>query len=93
MNNIILKYEYIINKIRFLKGVFVHKGKITPSTTNSINTGAFSNGQCSLAQNNMYVDNNMIVDTWEYLESALVTSIEVLFALLGFLDKSAHKSL
>lgn len=40
----------------------------------------------------MFVDDNLMANTWEYLRLALAASIEVLFILLGYSEEYLRKS-
>ena len=51
------------------------------------------NRVCRPIQNSMHIDNNIIVDIWDYLKPVLAVSIEALFILLSFPDNNIHKSL
>ena len=44
-------------------------------------------------QNAMFVDDNLMVDTWENLKPALATSVEALFILLGYPEEELKKVL
>ena len=43
-------------------------------------------------QNAMFVDDNLMADTWEHLTSTLAASVEALFILLGFPEETMKKS-
>ena len=40
----------------------------------------------------MFVDDNLMADTWEHLRPALAASVEALFMLLGFPEEHIRKS-
>lgn len=40
----------------------------------------------------MFVDDNLMANTWEYLRLSLATSVEVLFILLGYSEEYLRKS-
>ena len=43
-------------------------------------------------QNAMFVDDNLMANTWEHLRPTLATSVEALFILLGFPEETLRKS-
>ena len=72
--------------------MFQYKGKITQATPDSINQGIIHNRVEDPTENNMYIDDNLVVDTWERLRITLACSIETLFDILGYPEKYLYKS-
>ena len=69
--------------IKFTQDVFKHNEDFIQTTPDSINKGVIDNGVRAPINNAMFVDDNLITDTQEYLRLALATSIKALFILLG----------
>ena len=56
-----------------------------------MNKGVFANGKRGITKNAMFVDDNLIADTWEYLKPTLATSAEALFMLLDYPNEKLRK--
>ena len=90
--DLIAKYSYLIDKIPLPNDVFQYQRKIMSTILDSINTGFIHNRVEELTANNMYVDDNLMVNIQKCLCITLACSIEALFNILGYLDETIRKS-
>ena len=86
------KHKDLLNLIQFPENIFQSKDKFVQATPDSINTGVIENGIRLPTQNVMFVDDNLMADTWEYLRPTLAASVEALFILLEFPEETLRKS-
>ena len=76
-------HKNILDLIKFPEDVFKPKEDFIQDAPDSINKGVIENGVRSPTQNAMFVDDSLMVDTWEHLRPSLASSAEALFVLLG----------
>ena len=62
------------------------------ATADNVNKGVFTDGKRGPTKNTMFVDDNLMADTWEHLKPALAASAESLFMLLDFPDEKLRWS-
>ena len=72
--------------------MFQYADHLIPAIADSINSGIIHNQVEAPTKNNIYVDNNLLVDTWNRLKIALACSIESLYDILGYPDETLRKS-
>ena len=65
---------------------------LIPAVADSINSSVLHNGVEAPTENNMYMNDNLLVDTWDRLKIALACSIESLYDILGYPDETLRKS-
>ena len=54
-----------------------------PTIVDSINNGVIQNRIGTPTKNNMYVNDNLLIDIWDRLKIALVYSIEALYNIFA----------
>ena len=86
------KHEDLLNLIKFPEDAFHPKEEFIQATPDSKNKGVIVDGVHLPTQNAMFVDDNLMADTWENLRPALAASVEALFILLGFPEEELRKS-
>ena len=92
MKEIEERHKELINLIKFPADAFKCENKITPATADKVNKGVLLNGKRGPTKNTMFVDDNLMADTWEYLKPALAASAEALFMLLDYPNEKLRKS-
>ena len=85
------KNEDLLNLIQFPKHIFKPKDSFVQATLDSINTGVKENRIRLPTQNAIFVDDNLMANTWEHLKPTLAASLEALFILLGFPEETMRK--
>ena len=86
------KHKDLLDLIKFPDDVFNPREEFTQATPDSKNKGVIEDGVCLSTHNFIFVDDNLMADTWEYLKPALAASVEALFILLGFPKEHLRKS-
>ena len=71
--------------------MFKPKDDFIQATPDSIDKCVIENGVRSPTQKAIFVDGNLMADTWEYLRPALASSVETLFILLGHPEEYLRK--
>ena len=86
------KHKDLLSLIKFPKDVFHSKEALVQATPDPKNKRAIVDGVRLPTQNAIFVDNNLMADTWENLRPALATSVKALFILLGYPEEELRKS-
>ena len=89
----IKKYKDLLDLVQFPEDIFYPKENFTQATPDSKNKGVIVDGVRLPTQNAIFVNNNLLTDSWVHLRPALATSAEALFILLGFPKERLRKSL
>ena len=92
VQSLVTKHSNLLDKIQFPPDMFRCTDCFIPATADSINNRVIQNGIETPTKNNMYVDNNLLVDTWDRLKIALACSIEALYDILGHPNETLRKS-
>ena len=86
------KHKDLPDLIKFPDDVFSPREEFTQAAPDSKNKGVKEDGVRLPTQNVIFVDDTLMVDTWEHLRSSLAASVEALFTLLGFPEDHIMKS-
>ena len=63
VQNLVTKHSNLLDKIQFPPDMFQCAGYLIPARADSINKGVINDGIEAPTENNMYVDDNLLVDT------------------------------
>ena len=91
ISDIVEKHKALLDLIQFPKDVFCSSTFIA-ATPDVINNGVTTASGRRATLNAMYVDDNLMADTWHYHRPALAVSVEALFIILGQPEERLRKS-